>query len=856
MAGFHNLTRAEALRRAQLLTVDAYDIDLDLTDGAGHPGEGTFACRTAVTFRCTEPGADTFIEVAAQRIRSATRNGEPVDLTDWSPTDGLPLVGLDAHNVLVVEADFEYCPFDAGLHRAVDPADGEVYVYTQFQPADAQRVFACFDQPDLKARFTWQVTIPAHWRAVSTASVAATGPGLGGARTVHFEPSVVMSTYVTALCAGPYHEVRREHDGIDLGLYCRQSLVDFLDADFLFEVTGQGFDHYHAQFGYRYPLREYNQVFIPEYGGAMEHFGCVTYDDSRVLARTPPTDARRQRTAMVMLHEMAHMWFGDLVTMRWWDDLWLNESFATWASAWTQAEATRFAPTAWPSFLGQWKADGYEGDQLSSTHPVVADMSDVDDVSVNFDRITYGKGAAVLKQLVATVGIDAFTAGLRAYFHRHAYGNSTLDDLLVALAETSGADLREFAGQWLQTAGVSRLRLDTAQTADGRYASVAIRQEPGSGQPVLRTHQLAIGAFDLAGDALLRRGRYPVRVSGEHTEVPELAGVPVADLLLLNDDDLAYAKIRLDDRSVRTVLDHLRGVPEPLARALCWSLLWDMVRDADLSTQEYLPVVASALPAESDQGLLATTLTQAGTALRWYADPAWAPHGWALLAGAARGVLDATGAGTLPGGGPQQIWAAAFITAARTEPDLSRLDGWLREEDVPAGLALTADLRWAVLQQLVAFGRAGSAQIGAELARDRTTGGEQGAATARALLPSAEAKALAWSLIMDKAAPVHLRRAALAGFGHDAHRDLVEPYRAAYFGALDEAWADWEAPMARAFASLAYPSNLAGPPTLAAADAWLRDRPPSSLRRIVADRRDDTARAVAAQTCDRMWQPR
>jgi aminopeptidase N len=873
MAGTHNLSQSEATDRARLLTVHSYAIALDVTDGNGNPGEQTFRSRTVVRFGCAEPGAVTFIEAAAARLRSAVLNGERLDLSGWSPAAGLELPGLAADNELVVDGDFEYCPTEQGLHRAVDPADGEVYLYTQFEPADAQRVFACFDQPDLKARFTWQVTMPGHWRAISTAAVAGqsapaadgtgsappAGAGAGSAppaeagsgpaaRTVHFAESIPMSTYVTALCAGPYHEVRREHDGIDLGLYCRRSLRPYLLPDFLFEITAQGFDHYHANFGVRYPLSQYNQIFVPEYVGAMEHFGCVTYDDGRSMHRTPPTDAQLQRLAMVMLHEMAHMWFGDLVTMKWWNDLWLNESFATWASAWANAEATRFAGTSWPSFLEQWKSDGYESDQLASTHPVYAVVPDVDAVGVNFDRITYGKGAAVLKQLVAYTGIDAFLAGLREYFGRHAWGNTTVDDLLGALAQASGREVRTFADQWLRTTQVNTLRLEVAEAGDGTYRGVAVRQQAPREHPTLRTHRIALGLFDLHGSGrLARRDRLDLEVSGELTEVPGLTGAPVADLLLLNDDDLSYAKVRLDPRSTETVLRHVAGLPEPLARSLCLGMLWDMVRDGELATRGYLPVVAAALPVEADLTVLTSTLTRAEHALRRYADPTWSAAGWARLAGVARQALR----DSEPGSGTQTIWAAAFARAACDRIDLAALAGWLRGDDPPPGLPLRAELRWQVLHQLVAAGRADPDQIEAELAADPTTGGAQGAATARALLPTAEDKAAAWRLITDQSVPFNVRRAALDGFWHPTQTELTQAFVDPYFELLDKAWATWEAASARVFATQAYPGDVVGERTLAAADGWLAaDRPPS-LRRLVSDQRDGTARAIAARGADR-----
>ncbi|HEY0699921.1 MAG TPA: aminopeptidase N, partial [Micromonospora sp.] len=551
-------------------------------------GNRTFRSVTEVRFRCAEPGASTFIEVAADSVRSATLNGEPVDISGWSAEAGLRLTGLAAENTLVVEGDFLYSASGQGLHRSVDPVDGETYLYSQFETADAQRVFACFDQPDLKSVYTWHASVPAHWRVVSNMPVEREEPAGEDTRTVHFATSPRMSTYVTALCAGPYHEVRYTHDGIDLGYFCRASMAEYLDADDLHLITTQGFDFFHEQFGVRYPLPKYDQLWVPDFNaGAMENFGCVTNAESHYIFRSQVTDYEYEQRANTVLHELAHMWFGDLVTMRWWNDLWLNESFAEWASHWANTNATRFTD-AWTTFLSVRKNWGYRQDQLSSTHPVYCEMPDLEAVEVNFDGITYAKGASVIKQLVAYVGIEPFLAGLRAYFGKHAWGNATFDDLLSELEAASGRELRKFAAQWLETAQVNTLRPEVSIGADGSYQRVAVRQEAPADYPTLRTHRIGVGLYDLADGRLVRRDRIEVDVTGERTELTQLAGVPAAEVLLLNDDDRTYAKLRLDERSMAGVVQHIAGLDSSLARALCWAAAWDMVRDAELATRDYL----------------------------------------------------------------------------------------------------------------------------------------------------------------------------------------------------------------------------------------------------------------------------
>jgi aminopeptidase N len=850
VAGVRNLTQAEAVGRASLLEIDGYDIRLDLTDPSGGPGEGTFRSTTTVTFRCAQPGADTFIEVAAESIRSATLNGRPVDTSGWAADRGLALSGLAATNTLVVDADFAYSTSGQGMHRSVDPADGEIYLYSQFETTDAQRVFACFDQPDLKSVYTWHATVPGPWRVVSSTPVRREEPLPSGAKTVHFGPSVRMSTYVTALCAGPYHEVREVHDGIDLGLLCRRSMARHLDADQVFEITKQGFDFFHRNFGVRYPLPKYDQVVVPEFNAlAMENFGCVTNAEPQFIFRSTVTDAEYEQRANVILHEMAHMWFGDLVTMRWWNDLWLNESFAEWASHWCNSEATRFSD-AWSTFLSVRKNWGYRQDQLSSTHPVYCEMPDVAAVEVNFDGITYAKGASVLKQLVAYVGMASFLAGLRAYFAKHAWGNATFDDLLTELESASGLPLRKFAAQWLETAQVNTLRPIVEIGPDGRYAAVAVRQDAPAEHPTLRTHRIGVGLYDLDGDRLARRQLIEVTVDGERTELPELTGLPAAEVLLLNDEDLTYAKLRLDERSLRTVVRHIASFDSALARSLCWTAAWDMLRDAEMPARDYLALVLAGLPAERDITLVGNTLRQAAGALTYYADPAWAPTGWAELARTTRAAVETAE----PGSGFQLAWARAYISAARDGADLAELRGWLDGSvKAPAGLSIDSELRWTIVQALVATGAADGTLIDTERAADRTASGEREATLARALVPTPEAKAAIWAQVTGPGSlPNWQHRALLLGFQHPEQVALTRPYVARFLDVVGDIWARRDNEPAQEFAVLGYPSYQVSEETVAATDAWLAgDGHPAPLRRLLVEGKDGVVRALRARAAGR-----
>jgi len=845
-----NLTRDDARVRADLLRVDSYDVELDFTDGGGKPSERTFRSTTTLEFSAARDGASTFLDLVADAIHAVTLNGRPVDVSDYEPERGIVLPDLAARNTVVVQADLAYTNTGEGMHRFVDPVDGETYLYSQFETADAKRVYACFDQPDMKGGFTFHATVPDSWEVVSNTKVQRVDePAVG--KTVHFTPTPRMSPYVTALVAGPYHVVRDHHDGIDLGLYCRKSLAEYLDADEIFTITKQGFDWYHANFGMRYFLDKYDQLFVPEFNaGAMENAGCVTFREDYVY-RGKVTDARRERRAETILHELAHMWFGDLVTMRWWDDLWLNESFATYAAALCQAEATRFSNT-WTTFATVEKAWGYRQDQQPTTHPIASDAPDVQTAEVNFDGITYAKGASVLKQLAAYVGIEHFLAGLREYFAEHAYGNTTLGDLLVALERASGRDLGSWSKLWLETAGLNTIRPDYDLDGDGRYTRFELVQSAPAdvaGSNVIRPHRLAVGLYN--GDELVRTDRIELDVTGERTSVKELVGVPAPALLLANDDDLTYCKLRLDEHSLRTLRDGgIARLPESLPRALCWSAAWDMTRDGELATRDYLTLVLAGAEADPNIGLLQSLNRQALRALEIYADPAWAPSGYRAMAEKAFAALHAAE----PGSDQQLAWAHALLGSARDAEHLQAIRGLLDGGHVVEGLALDADLRWAIVAALAAQGLAGDDDIAAELERDPSAAGQRHAATARALRPLAEAKAEAWRLATeDDTLPNAMQEAVIAGFSHPTQGALLQPYMPRYFDVVPDVWRRRSTEVAQNVVVGLFPTwtSTITETTLEAADGFLAGSElPAGLRRLVSEGRADVARALRARATD------
>ena len=852
-----NLTRSDAAARAALLDVDSYQVELDLTDGAGGPGTETFRSHTTVRFSCSRPGAETFIDLRSASIRSATLNGRELDTDGYDDEVGLTLPDLQATNELVVDADLSYTTTGEGLHRMVDPVDGEIYLYTQFETADAKRVFACFDQPDLKARYTLTVTAPEKWVVVAN-TPAEQSPAAGGGVTHRFAPTEILSTYLVALIAGPYHVVEDaytdEHGTIPLRLLCRASLAEHLDAERLFAETKEGFGFYHREFGTPYAFGKYDQIFVPEFNaGAMENAGAVTFLEDYVF-RSRVTGYRYERRNETILHEMAHMWFGDLVTMRWWDDLWLNESFATFASVLAQVDATRYTD-AWTTFANVEKSWAYRQDQLPSTHPVAADMTDLETVEANFDGITYAKGASVLKQLVAYVGREPFLAGLRAYFAEHAFGNAEFGDLLSALEASSGRDLSGWADQWLRTTGINPISVEVDHT-DGTISELAVVQggaAPGAGE--LRTHRLGVGLYSRNGSGeLVRTARAELDVDGERTVVTDLAGLPVPDLVLPNDDDLTYCSVRLDERSLRTVLESLEDITDSLARTLCWSALWEMTREARLPARRFVEVVSRAAPREAHIGVVQRVLTQAQTALARYADPDWAAAtGWPTFAGA---MLDAARAAE-PGSDHQLAFLTALcgcpLSAEQARVLERALDSGADEAGLP-GLVVDTDLRWTVLTALVAAGVRNSGDIDAELARDDTAGGARRAATARAARPTTAAKEEAEALLTATGADAPTNaivRATLLGLDLPGHEHLLSSVCERYLDDVTALWAARPGDLAQTVAEGLFPSWAVDGETVERFEAVIADDShPAKLRRIVAEHTADVSRALAARAVD------
>ncbi|MDN3444437.1 aminopeptidase N [Microbacterium sp. APC 3901] len=816
-----NLSREETAARSAAVSVRSIRVELDLT---GAPERARSGFSTITTLDFTSTATSTWLDFIGESVERVVVNGVERDVR----YDGarIELHDLLDTNVVRVEAIGSYSRSGEGLHRFHDPADDRTYLYTQYEPADSRRVMACFEQPDIKAPYTFVVDAPAGWEVLSNQVPASVDAGVGVQR-VEFAPTLPISSYITSVAAGPYARVEGEWERGDqriaLGLFVRQSLSQYLESEEILEITRQGLDFFTDAFAYSYPWGKYDQIFVPEYNlGAMENPGLVTFTES-YLSRGAATDAQRAARANTILHEMAHMWFGDLVTMKWWDDLWLKESFADYMGSHASAVATRFHD-AWVKFAANRKAWAYQQDQLPTTHPIVADITDLEAAKLNFDGITYAKGAAVLKQLVAFVGDDAFFEGARRYFAANAFGNTTLDDFLVQLSAVSGRDMTEWSQAWLRTTGVSTLRLER----ESGGSAALVQSDP-------RPHRLRIGLYDRVDGRVIRRDQLALDIHEERTPVD----VPVADLVLLNDDDLTYAKVRLDDASLATVQESLSSIEDPLARAVVWSSLWNATRDGELTVARYTSIVRAHAPHESNIGLLAGILANTLFAIRNYVSDherqgeqrAWGEATWAALQSSEAGS-DA-----------QLSWARALASASAFDDVRAAEVDALLHGDAPEGLTIDPDLRWQLLTSLVTTGHAGTDDVAVQLESDDTGSGRTAARRALASQPDPTVRAAAWDAAWnDETLSNDHLDAVITGFRAGGRRDLIAGFDAEYFERIRDAWGARSIELAQRLVVGLFPAT----PALDLVDAWLADNSaaPAALRRIVVEQRDHLARAL------------
>ena len=840
-----NISREEALERSAHLTVESYEVFLDVTS----PGD-TFISRSTIKFSCNKIGYDTFIDSVAKRVISATLNGSPVD-TNGYDGETIYLNNLAAENILVIEVEANYSKTGEGLQKSVDPADNETYLYSQGETAHIRKMYACFDQPNLKATFALSVLAPDHWEVISNNPVKSVTQD-GDAKFWEFTATPRISTYITAVVAGPYYHVHDEYVGekvVPLGIYCRKSLAADLDPEEIFTITKEGFAYFEKIFGLAYPFEKYDQAAVVDFNfGAMENAGIVTFREELLVFRSRVTDRARERRGNIILHEMAHMWFGDMVTMYWWEDLWLNESFAEWTSYLALSEGTRFT-NAWVGFICDRKTWAYNQDQLVTTHPIAVAMDDIESVNANFDGISYAKGASVLHQLSAYVGRDNFIKALRQYFAKFAWQNTQLSDLLAELESVSGRDLKSWSNTWLKTAGINTLR-PILMESDGHYTGVAIEQAAPAvpaGSTEIRPHRIGVALYDLVDGKLVIRKRSELDIIGANTMVPDFVGEKVADLLLINDGDLAYGKIRFDHRSIDTLKSHLGDIDNPITRVLAWIATWDMWRDAEISTHDFAEILLQGLKKEKLITLLSGIGLDLVTAVETRSDPARRDALRNLVASQIEPLVRNAAPNS-----DEQLQLARIYAQLSITPEQINFVRQMRDGQLP-GLAVDRDLRWFFTIILTERGAISRTEIDETLASDKSFAGELSYAEALASIPDASNKAETWKKLLDSELSTSMREVTLRGFMRARHADLLAEYVDPYFDSLLTIWENPSFEVASKNVKMLYPTYIISQETLDKTDAWLNGvgkDAPVVLRRLVSEGRDSLARALRIQMKD------
>ena len=893
-----SIGRDEAAWRSTVVTLKALGISIDLT-GAEDPAQRAFPVRSRLSLELGRPARGLWLDFQGEGVDSLVIDGNP-ERVEWDGSRiALPRLGAGEHDV-VVNARGLYSNSGQGLHRFHDPVDGATYLYTHFEPSDARRAWPVMEQPDLKAPVSLAVAHPASWTVLANGlPEAAAEPGgapgaLGdwplaalpaGAVVTRFAPTRPLPSYLTALAAGPWHRATGqwrspeypETGHVPLSWCCRASLAEHLDADELLALTRDGLGLFERAYGYPFPWGSYDSVLVPEYNlGAMENPGCVTFSEERYLFRGPATSAQRASRATTILHEMSHMWFGDLVTPRWWEDTWLKESFADHQGTWA-ASALGY-DGAWVSFASTRKAWAYLEDQrAATTHPIVATVDDVEAARQVFDGISYAKGAAVLKQLAAYVGEEAFYAAAHDWFDSRAFANGALDDFLDTLGRASGRDMRPWAQAWLRTCGPSILTTEI-ETEDGAITRLAVKQactDPLTGEPVIRPHSLVVGlySFDSSG-ALTRTDRLPARLAEEITEIPGAVGLDAPDLVLVNDEDLTYTVVRPEAASLRVMLDSLSTLADPMARALAWSSLHNLLRDARLSATDFVTAVLAHADDATELGTLATLLSQASRAALTYAEG----HERRALVGRLLGVP--SGDGMADSGAPD-AWERLERSRPGSGAQLVRLRAWLAlagnasvlaedDEDGPAGgegveatvarlrslldaglpgLEMTAELRWQALGALARLGALTGGDLEAQRRADPSASGRVHALQAASAAPTAEAKQeILTRLLEDPALSNDEVGALLKAYSTVAHRRLTAPLTGTYLDALERIWSERGQEIATLIVLGLFPA-AGDDDDLSQVESWLVHHAgaPAALRRLVLKSEDDLARALRAR---------
>jgi aminopeptidase N len=731
-----------AARAARVSNVD-YVLDFTLT------GKESFAATTTLSFDLKDASSPLTIDLDKAKIKRVSVNGKDVapDYNQWFLTIR-PQDLAKGRNTVTVAFERAHSTNGEGLHRMVDPVDGRVYTYSHFEPAGAHQMFAVFDQPDLKATYQLNVTAPADWQVVSTRRETRIEDTALGKRWT-FPKTKKLSPYNFSMHAGPYKVWEDNSGQYPMRLLARQSVASQITPAEWFRYTKAGLAFFDDYFGIPYQFDKYDQILVPDFlYGAMENAGAITFAEHGFMYKAEMTASQRQRLAAVIMHEMAHQWFGDLVTMKWWNGLWLNESFASFMGTLATAEATEFKD-AWQAFYSEGKQDAYTQDQRSSTHPIEVPVASTRNAFDNIDAITYSKGASTLMQLRHLLGADVFRKGVHNYLVKYQFRNATLDDFIGSLGQAAHRDLSGWTRQWLYQPGVNTIAANYA-CKGGKIASFAIEQSATTRFPTLREQRVQVALFKLDGGKLALDKNVPATYSGARTEVKDLAGSACPDLVYPNYQDWGFAKVQLDQRSFETARSHLAAVGDPLLRTMLWHSLWDGVRDGKLPLNDFIAVTFNNLPQEKDYTLLGDVLGKV-EASKYYLDKMALDNAWARQTRKALEDMAWNGAVASKGNDNfQRRWFGLYVNMASTQEGLARLASMLEGQNAIEGLDLNQDLRWSIIRRLNRYNHPGvAALVEAEQARDKSDSGQAAALAAMVARPDPQVKSQWLATVSD-----------------------------------------------------------------------------------------------------------
>jgi aminopeptidase N len=778
LAGPALLKQAEAeLRKKQVADVRyALDMDLPETDS---PFQGT----VRISFTFHPQNQPLRVDFARGKVESVKINGRTTkfEADDVALRLDEKLLQPNAKNEVEIRYEHPYSKDGNGLYWFRDPVDQQAYTFTHFEPYAANSMFPNFDQPDLKATYQLKVKVPKSWTVVS--SVRESKVTAAGDKNVwEFPETLKFSTYLFSLHAGPYRVWEDKSFRIPLRLMARQSLAQYVPVDTWFKTTRHGLDFLGKYMGYEYPFGKYDQVVVPDFNaGAMENVAAVTFSE-RFLVRGQRTQADEQSLAGTIQHELAHMWSGNLVTMHWWNDLWLNESFATYAGTMTMAADPRF-PSTWIGFHRS-KSRSYFQDQLVTTHPIVTEVPDT--MSTNFDGITYGKGASFLKQLHFLVGEKAFQKGLQIYFNQHAFGNTRVNDFIAAMEKATGRSLQTFAKEWLHTAGVNTLAVDFT-CKKGKIDQFHLKQSAPAEQPTLREHKTQLALYKWKGERFELIKEAAVGYQSASTPWKEAKGLTCPDLVFPNQNDHDYVQVVLDPVSYKNAAAHLQAIDSPMQRIMVWNAVTDMILSTDLSLTDYTRFVVQQLPLEKDYDVLRAIDGNVSRDLlgfvEWIPEPAVKQEILQDLIQVYEGTLKSS----LPTDSKKIQWGTyrqILTLAGQTETLLSL---WQGKTTFP-GVTIDQDERWGLLESLSRLGhKEAMAWSDAEKKKDPTSLGHRRYLAVQASFPNYDQKMKMLEPIVkaDRSLSGQERYAIMGNLFPRSQQELLKRYEPTYRQEID-----------------------------------------------------------------------